>query len=148
MSAESHGDWGKLKLVKITDSRKFWYLYDELETSMGGTVLHRGCIVEAFRNGHLYGLEVEETDEMYEKNEREKNSIFCRSKHGEFSWYLLPCFCINKEDWAMMIWTHSRARKKGFATKLTELLGIKTAYIPLASDSLDFWKARGVEMVY
>ena len=148
MSAESHSHWGKLKLVEITDSQKFWYLYDELEKDMSGIVKNRTCLLQAFRNGHLYGLEVEETDEMYDKNEREKNSIFCRSKLGEFSWYLLPCFCVKREDKAMMIWTHSRARKNGFATKLTELLGIKTAYIPLASDSLDFWKARGIEMVY
>ena len=63
------------------------------------------------------------------------------------SWYLLPCFCIKENTNAIIIWTHTRARKMGFAKKLVELLRIEYAYKPLP-DSIEFWKKCNVKMVF
>ena len=41
------------------------------------------------------------------------------------SFYLLPCFCIQKINTAIIIWTHTRARRNGFAKKLVNLLNIQ-----------------------
>ena len=91
----------------------------------------------AYKNGNLYGLIVDETDKMYE-NKSILDNIFCNN-----SMYLLPCFCIKENNDAIIIWTHSRARKLGFAKKLIELLNIECARNPLP-DSIEFWKKCNV----
>ena len=63
-----------------------------------------------------------------------QDKIFCKN-----SWYLLPCFCVKEDKKAIIIWTHTRARKMGFAKKLFDLLQIKFAFQPLP-ESLDFLK--------
>jgi len=46
---------------------------------------------------------------------------------------------IKENDEAIIIWTHTRARNKGFAKKLVELFKIKSAYNPLP-ESIGFWE--------
>mgnify|MGYP000353751366 CR=1 FL=1 len=45
---------------------------------------------------------------------------------------------------AIIIWTHTRARRNGFAKKLVNLLNIQYAYNPLP-ESIDFWKACNIK---
>jgi hypothetical protein len=130
-------NWGEIKLCQI-DENDFWCLIDELFDDKSGFCNNRRTILEAYKNDNLYGLRVDETDKMYENRERE-NNIFCK-----YSWYLLPCFCVKESNNAIIIWTHSRARKMGFAKKLVNLLDIKYASNPLP-DSLDFWRKCNVE---
>ena len=132
-------DWGEIKLCQI-DSDDFWCLIDELYDDKSGFCHNRCTILEAYRSGNLYGLRVCETDIMY-KNRKGDNNIFCKN-----SFYLLPCFCVKENDKAIIIWTHSRARKRGFAKKLVKLLHIKYADKPLP-DSLDFWGKCNVKLV-
>jgi hypothetical protein len=94
---------------------------------------NKSTITEAYRDGTLYGLKVCETDEMYRRGDL-RLDIFCTD-----TLYLLPCFCIKKNDAAIIIWTHSRARNMGFGRKMVELLDIKRADTPL-KESLGFWK--------
>ena len=123
-------DWGEIKLIKIESGDDFWTLLDELKDDKSGFFCNKNVIVSAYKDGNLYGLQVEETDSMYERGARSDTIL---------SWYLLPCFCIMENNTAIIIWTHTRARKNGFAKKLVELLKIKYAYDPLP-DSLDFWR--------
>lgn len=74
-----------------------------------------------------------------------KNEIFATDIGGQKSFYLLPCFCIKKNNTAIIIWTHTRARKNGFAKKLIKLLQIEYAYHPLP-ESIDFWKKCNIKI--
>lgn len=133
-------DWGEIKLIQI-DSDDFWRLLDELYDDNSGFCNNRSTILEAYKNGNLYGLSVIESDKMYERGARMDN-IFC-----DDSWYLLPCFCVKENNNAIIIWTHTRARKMGFAKKLVELLNIEYAFNPLP-DSIEFWKKCNVKFTY
>ncbi len=131
-------DWGEIELTQI-DSDDFWCLFDELGDDNSGFLCNKSTILEAYKKGNLYGLRVNETDKMYEREARMDN-IFC-----ENSWYLLPCSCVSPNNKAIIIWTHTRARKMGFAKKLVKLLHIKYAYNPLP-DSIEFWEKCNVKM--
>ena len=125
-------DWGELILKQI-DSSEFWYLIDELCDDDSDFLNNRTYILEAYKNGNLYGLKVAETDKMYERGAK-TDILFCKG-----SWYLLPCFCcIEDDNTAVILWTHSRARNLGFAKKLVELLHIKYAH-NLLPKSIEFW---------
>ncbi len=130
-------DWGELKLEQIDDC-SFWYLIDELVDDESGFLYNRDIILKAYKDGNLYGLTVEESDEMFKRGAR-LDDIFC-----DKSYYLLPCFCVKEEDEAIIIWTHSRARNMGFAKKLIELLDIKRALSPLP-ESIEFWKKCNIK---
>ena len=130
-------DWGEIVTQQI-DSVDFWILFDELCCDNSGFYHNRSTILEAYKSGNLYGLRVNETNQMYKRGAR-KDYIFC-----ENSWYLLPCFCVKENNKAIIIWTHTRARKMGFAKKIVELLNIEYAYNPLP-DSIEFWKKCNVK---
>ena len=131
--------WGELKLVKITDGGDFWSLMDEIKDDI--FYCNRITMVESFKNDNLYGLVVDETDEMY-NNGLGTDKIFCDINKGA-RLYLLPCFCIKEDDTAIIIWTHKRARNKGFAKKLVELLNIKYAR-NISPESKDFWRKLNI----
>ena len=133
-------DWSEIKLIKI-DSDDFWCLFDELLNDNSCFVYNRNIILEAYKEQNLYGLIVNETNKMYETGGQMDN-IFCHN-----SLYLLPCFCVKENNKAIIIWTHTRARKMGFAKKLVELLNIEYAYKPL-SESIEFWKKCNVKTCY
>lgn len=135
-------DWGEIILKEI-DSTEFWFLYDEILDDRSGFFFNRSTILEAYKNGNLYGLQVLETNEMYERGAR-MDKIFCENFLNK-SWYLLPCFCVKENNEAVIIWTHTRARNKGFAKKLVELLHIEYAWNPLP-ESIGFWKKCNVKI--
>lgn len=130
-------DWGDLELVQI-ENDDFWCLFDEMVDDKSGFLNNRSTILEAYKKGNLYGVRVAETDKMYERRAM-MDDIFCRE-----SFYLLPCFCVKNNNVAVIIWTHTRARKMGFARKLVKLLGIEHAHKPLP-ESAGFWKKCGVK---
>ena len=132
-------DWGEIKLTKI-DSDDFWSLFDELSNDNSGFLCNRKTILQAYKDQNIYGLIVDETDKMYKRGAINDN-IFCKN-----SCYLLPCFCIKENNKAIIIWTHKRARKNGFAKKLVELLNIEYAYKPLP-ESIEFWKKCNIKCV-
>lgn len=131
-------DWGELMVTKIIDGCNFWHLFDELCDDRSKFLCNRDAIVEAYKNGNLYGLQVTETDLMYKRRAR-MDTIFCKG-----SWYLLPCFCIKENDKAIIVWTHSRARNNGFAKKMIELLEINSVYNPLP-ESIGFWEKVNIK---
>ena len=135
-------DWGEIKLAKIDSGYEFWCLMDELYDDQSGFIHNKNTILEAYKNNNLYGLKVIETDNMFER-EAMIDNIFCLDSG---SLYLLPCFCIKDDNKAIIIWTHSRARKMGFAKKLVNLLNIEYACHPLP-ESLDFWSKCNIKLM-
>ena len=130
-------DYGELQLDQI-NSEDFWCLFDELCNDNSEFLNNRSTMVEAYKNGRLYGLRVNETEQMYKRGAI-MDILFCDN-----TFYLLPCFCIKENNTAVIIWTHTRARHMGFAKKLVELLQIEYAYNPLP-DSIEFWKKCNVQ---
>jgi hypothetical protein len=112
-------DWGEIKAIQIVDGSDFWCLLDELFGDKTGFVYSRIKLVEAYKNGKLYGLKVCETDEMYARGAM-MDKIFCNCM------YLLPCLCIKEGNEATLLWIHTRARHMGLLEKLLELLRIDT----------------------
>lgn len=131
--------WGELVVTKIEDGSNFWCLISELtscEEDRSSWWLE--CIVEAFKNGDLFGLEVVETDAMFHNRSRE-HPMFSRDFHGQLSFYLLPCLCVRNGDNAVLLWTHPRARKNGFGARLVTGLGIRRAS-NILPESRGFWE--------
>ena len=119
------------KLLQVDDPADFWSLIDELLDDESGFFHNRDILLKAFKDGTLYSLHVDETEEMFGL---ERDPVFIST-----SFYLLPCLCVKQDDAALIIWTHRRARNRGFARKLIQLLGIQSAIQPLQA-SLGFWK--------
>tara|TARA_A100001015_G_C14633174_1_gene572510 strand:+ start:75 stop:506 length:432 start_codon:yes stop_codon:yes gene_type:complete len=142
---ENKNNWNdRIKLIHI-NYNDFWYIYDEICDEICDEKCelfdYRSILLEAYKKQKLYGLRVTESIQMFENKER-NNPLFCKN-----SWYLLPCFCVRETNKAIFIWTHERARKKGFAKKLVELLNIDYAFKPLAS-SLGFWEKCNVKLFF
>lgn len=131
------GDYGEILMKKIISGNDFWALFDELVDDKSGFLYNRSIIIDAYKNGNLYGLEVTETDSMYRRCAR-SDSIFCFDTS-----YLVPCFCVIENENAIILWVHTRARRRGFGSKLVHLLGITYVPDPLP-DSMDFWKACNI----
>jgi hypothetical protein len=134
-----------LELIESTSD--FWALYDELLEDKSLFINNRDILLIAFKEARLWGLRVEETDSMYERGAR-VDSIFCKN-----SFYLLPCLCItstlNNQEEIIIIWTHTRARRKGFAKKMIDCLSKKSPTgkvtpCNIMEESIPFWKACGL----
>jgi len=142
-------DWGEIKLTTIVSGSDFWCLMDELMDDHNGFIYNRTTILEEYIKGNLYGLRVDETDAMYKRGAMMDELFAIDYIDGNKSCYLLPCFCVKEKEkennTAIMIWTHSRARRNGFAKKLVELLKIDSAYNPLP-DSIGFWKKCNIKI--
>jgi len=132
-------DWGEIKLKQI-NSDDFWNLFEEIINDRSGFFYNKNCILQAYKDGNLFGLEVDETDSMYKRGAR-MDKIFC-----EKSFYLLPCFCVIDNNKAIIIWIHTRARKMGFAKKLIKLLKIEYALHPLP-ESIEFWNKNNIKLI-
>lgn len=138
--------------ILIESSEDFWALFDELCDDKSEFFNNRSTILNAYKNGKLYGMTLEEDDYLWGiRNELKprNNPLFCRDSNS--SLYLLPMFCIIEKDSSqelnsltetscIIIWNHTRNRRKGLAKKLVKLLNINKAHNPL-QDSLSFWKA-------
>ena len=131
-------DWGEIKLTQIENGNDFWYLFNELLDDKSQFYHNKTTIVEEYKNNNLYGLRVDETSSMFKRGAR-ADKIFI-----EESFYLLPCFCIKNNNTAIIIWTHTRARRNGFAKKLVNLLNIQYVFQPLP-ESIDFWEACNIK---
>ena len=116
-----------LRLEKITNSDDFWALYEELIDDNSGFLHNRATLLDAFKTGKLFGLSSNTLGIPYCTNSKD----------------LLPCLCAREGNKAIIIWTHTRARKRGYARRLVELLDITCAFRP-QGDSLDFWAKCGV----
>lgn len=128
-------DWGPIRLEKVDDANTFWALISSLHDDNSGFVHNKGLILDAYCSGNLFTLRVRETDRMYERGAG-RDPIFCMP--GPL--YVLPCLCVRDGVKADIVWTHSKARRNGFAKKLIRLLGIVEADNRLPGSEA-FWEA-------
>ena len=135
-------DWGELKLVRVSHGTMFITLLDELCDDGSSFRNNAGALADAFRDGNLYSLCYTETDSMYEQRIGD-DPLFVR---GFQSIYLIPCICMINKDTIEIMWVHTRARKRGFASKIVKLLNLPYVYNPLPG-SEEFWKKRGIEII-
>ena len=119
-------DWGEIQLINITCGSDLYCLFYEIYTNNSDYINDIDMIFESYRDNNLYGLQVCETDSMFQRNAR-KDSIFCQNP--KTSLYLLPCFCIKKNSDLKALWTHPRIRNKGFAKNLLFQLGLDKSAI-------------------
>lgn len=140
-------DYGKKVLIKIKDGNQFFSLLDNLYQDEEkhlpdgvGFRCNRSLIANAFKEGRLYGLTVEETDEMYKRKVME-DEVFRLNKCNPR--YLLPCFCIMCDDCCEMMWVRSDIRNQGLGKKFVELINIKRVYKPLPR-AVNFWKKHNI----
>jgi GNAT superfamily N-acetyltransferase len=136
MSTHLPAGWGEVYLEKIERAEEFWTLIDELIDDKSRFLMNRNSLLEGFVQGNLYGLAVAETDEMFAARAR-ADPIFCRQ-----GWYLLPCLCLREGSEAVIIWTHTRAQRRGFARRLLNLLEITVAR-HIVAGSEGFWERVG-----
>jgi hypothetical protein len=135
-------DYGDFAVKRITNGMDFWHLIDALMDDKSGFINNREVLVEAYRNSNLYGLVIEETEDMFER-QAWMDPIFCPG-----SWYLLPCLCVASGKTAKIIWTHSTVRRHGMANKFINHLNLKRAESPLPN-TLSFWQSCGInDFVY
>jgi hypothetical protein len=141
-------DYGSTELHQIESVENFWALYDEIINDNSGFQYNRATLLEAFKNGNLWGLTIEETDSM-DKRHATEDPIFVKHNIAN-TLYLLPCLCVlnNEGTKILIIWTHSRARRHGYAKKLVEYLSFDILLIPdrPLPESIPFWKACGYEL--
>lgn len=138
-------DYGNIELININETDDFWSLYDELVADKSCFIHNRNTLLEAFKEDRLYGLRIEETDSMFKRRARQ-DDVFCKNA----SLYLLPCLCIvnNEHTKIIIIWTHTRARRRGFAKKMVEMITKQECSAPMIPsyplpDSILFWNACG-----
>ena len=126
----------EITLELIENSDDFWALYDELLNDESGFIFNRTMILDAFKDKELYGLRVNEINYT-----SKQHSIYCANSDD-----LLPCLCVKHNNTAMVLWTHTRARRRGFAKELVKLLNVQHAYNPLPG-SENFWRSCNIQMV-
>ena len=86
-------DWGPIKLIETGSD--FWSLLDEVADDFDeyeGFYHNKSTIVEAYKRGDTYGLQVVETSSMFLRG-ASQDRIFCPN-----SFCLLPCFCIRNGE--------------------------------------------------
>jgi GNAT superfamily N-acetyltransferase len=131
------------KVTKVVEASDFWALLDALVDDGSGFVNNRIALLDAFKNGDLYGMRVVETDEMYQNGQR-RDPLFL-----EETFYMLPCLCVLDDDdkeAVRVLWTHSRARRRGIGRAFVTQLGLKKAMSPLPGSEA-FWDACGVKQI-
>ena len=115
------------KFILTSISAKFMSsIYGELKTS--NFIDYRTNVLNAFYDGCLYGL-ISNCDDI-------EDNVYCENRDK-----LLPIFCaVYEKGICGLIWTASRARRRGFATELIQKLKIDTVDSPMSNDNaLGLW---------
>lgn len=137
-------DWGEINVVKVQSGKQFVRLFDELKDCdkelPDGTGFHNNLstLIDAYKDGDLYTLTVEENLEMSKAKTNTKNPLFVK-----FGWYELPCMMVMDQNGACdILWVHRRARGMGFARKLVENVKCARGVLPSATG---FWGTMDID---
>ena len=126
----------ELQLVTIENPMDFWGIITEIDDprfmAQKNKLMNQYLQPKSQTPLKMYGLA------MVNHREKYHDSMFC-----QINTLLLPCFCIKEKDTATFLWTHPRARNRGFSKKLVELLEIQFAK-DSPPDAVEFWKKCNV----
>lgn len=135
-----HPDYGPIIMSRIGPAYHITGLLDELAEEIrmlshedNTTDLHyfnRNQILEAWKEGRVYGLRVQETVDMAQRNAA-TDLVFLRNADGwpfHSDWmpcndYILPCFCLLDENGELLIlWCAERVRNYNLDNNFDALL--------------------------
>ena len=74
-------DWGKIIIHKIETGDDVLILFNELVNDNSGFIHNMSFLLDAFKDGNLYGLTVIETDDMFKRGAR-MDKEFCKDVNG------------------------------------------------------------------
>lgn len=131
--------WGEIKLKQLNAGNVVNILKEIQDPYFPSSAAQ---ILNTWKNGNLYGLEVTEPEGFEKIYSNRRNPVFCNGSAD----YLLPCFCEIQDDILVTIWTHKRARNRGFASKLIAGLNLKKVWCQDA-DLESFYQKRGLEII-
>ena len=112
--------WGDARLQKVDTPETFWRIFDELCMEGSDFVHNRGQLLDAYSEGALFTLVVDENDHMC-STEAGRSSLLMREST---SCYELPCFCIVYNNECNILWVATRARRRGIASMLMTSLTV------------------------
>lgn len=142
-------DYGPIIVQEIENFDDFWSLYDELIDENFIFSQNRSLMLQAFKDGKLFGIFITETDSMKSRNSFQQDPIFASSCHQHIEMprsLLVPGFCVKyNEDTAIMLWVHYRCRGLGLGKKFVQSLGIKNLSGSPTMWSVGFWERCGVK---
>ncbi|MBV5345111.1 MAG: hypothetical protein JZU63_06065 [Rhodoferax sp.] len=105
----------------------------ELYHDNSGFLHNMSDLFDGFAAGRLYGLRLEETDDMF--RHKGHHPMFMQSR----SPWTLPAFCCLDETGAVdIIWVHPRVRRMGLASAFLRELDVTRATVILP-ESKGFW---------
>tara|TARA_Y100000389_G_scaffold91253_1_gene87847 strand:- start:477 stop:1106 length:630 start_codon:yes stop_codon:yes gene_type:complete len=167
--------YGALKCVKVTDVDHLLMIVDELGDELGdkmnkppspsgnvcppkGFYWNRAWIIDAYKQGCLFGLQVDESYAMFEDKDSRTNPVFMKRRaawpfeidvdHCDAS-YSLPAFAVveNKAGGkeCSMLWVAERARGYGFGSSMVDECGVTHASDVLV-ESTEFWTRLGFQV--
>ena len=117
----------------VHGAKTLHHVIRELYHDNSGFLHNMSVLFDGFATGRLYGLRLEETDDMCKHNGH--HPMFMQSR---FPW-TMPAFCCLSETGAVdLLWVHPRARKRGFASAFLHQLDVTQATVILP-ESKGFW---------
>jgi GNAT superfamily N-acetyltransferase len=129
--------WEQVNVFKISPDHfggeTLSHMLRELYDANSGFLHNASVLFECFATGRLYGLLLEETEDMFRYEGH--HPMFMQSRPP----WTLPAFCCLSETGAVeMIWVHPRARRRGFASAFVHQLDVTQATVILP-ESKGFW---------
>ena len=160
-------EWGKLLVRRVEEGEWFWALMEEVYDESTATPVKRdrgGCsqsmhgfwwsrddLADAFRDGRLYGVQVEVTRnmEIVDHEPQIGRELLCRGYHNQ-KWYWLPAFMILErgiQATVDRIWTRPTLRRRGLATLLIRSLNVQfcTGLCGSGMGADKFFESLGIE---
>ena len=117
----------------VDGAKTLQHVIRELYHDNSGFLHNMSVLFDGFATGRLYGLRLEETDDMF--RHKGHHPMFMESRYP----WTLPAFCCLSETGAVdLLWVHPRARKRGFASAFLHQLDVTQATVILP-ESEGFW---------
>jgi hypothetical protein len=121
----------------VHGAKTLQHVIRELYHDNSGFLHNMSVLFDGFTAGRLYGLRLEETDDMFRHKGIHKghHPMFMQSRYP----WTLPAFCCLDETGAVdIIWVHSRVRRRGLASAFLRQLDVTRATV-IVPESKGFW---------
>ena len=116
--------------------------FDQLLYDESGFLCNRISLLDAWKAGELYTLQIKETEELYTQFALRRDlADFLGSTPGSLQ---LPVLCWRTDgDACKILWVAKQVRRLGLGTELVRGLTIKRAQ-NIVDESRGFWERTGV----
>ena len=117
----------------VHGAKTLQHVIREMYHDNSGFLHNMSVLFDGFATGRLYGLRLEETDDMFKHNGH--HPMFMQSRYP----WTLPAFCCLDETGAVdIIWVHPRVRRRGLASAFLHQLDVTQATV-IVPESKGFW---------